>query len=319
LKAIVYKDCALDSDVFSGIYNIQSGTGTDNDQDGVADDDDEFPSDPARAFNNYYPAYSYGTLAYEDLWPGKGDYDFNDLVLDYRFNVITNGNNNVVELFGTFVINAFGASFENGFGFQLGDASFNQADLIVTGCELTETYIMLNNNGTEANQSIPTIIVYDNAYKQMQHPGTGIGVNTDPTATYVTPDTLNITITFPTNAYSFNQLNISNFNPFLIVNKTRGREVHLPDYPPTSLVDPSYYGTFDDNSIALQGRYYKTELNLPWAINIYESFAYPIEKTPVLQAYNHFAEWAQSGGTLYPDWYRDLSGYRNMGNIYQKH
>ncbi len=29
-----------------------------------------------------------GTLAYEDLWPGKGDYDFNDLVVDYDFDIV---------------------------------------------------------------------------------------------------------------------------------------------------------------------------------------------------------------------------------------
>jgi LruC domain-containing protein len=26
---------------------------------------------------------SYGTLAFEDLWPSTGDYDFNDQVVDY--------------------------------------------------------------------------------------------------------------------------------------------------------------------------------------------------------------------------------------------
>ncbi|MBU1370939.1 MAG: LruC domain-containing protein, partial [Bacteroidetes bacterium] len=31
-----------------------------------------------------------GTLAYEDLWPGKGDYDFNDLVIDYDFDITKN-------------------------------------------------------------------------------------------------------------------------------------------------------------------------------------------------------------------------------------
>jgi hypothetical protein len=29
-----------------------------------------------------------GTLAFEDLWPSTGDYDFNDLVVDYDFKII---------------------------------------------------------------------------------------------------------------------------------------------------------------------------------------------------------------------------------------
>ncbi len=61
------------------------GGGTDADGDGVPNDEDDYPNDGDRAFDNYYPANGPGTLAYEDLWPGKGDYDFNDLVLDYRF------------------------------------------------------------------------------------------------------------------------------------------------------------------------------------------------------------------------------------------
>jgi len=54
---------------------------TDSDGDGIQDADDDFPNDPARAFINFFPAAGYGSLAFEDLWPGKGDYDFNDLVV----------------------------------------------------------------------------------------------------------------------------------------------------------------------------------------------------------------------------------------------
>lgn len=91
----------------------------DQDGDGVVNDDDDYPEDPERAFNNYYPAEGTSTLAYEDLWPGKGDYDFNDLVLDYRFNVVTNALNNVVEVHGTFTIEAFGAVMKMDLDFSL--------------------------------------------------------------------------------------------------------------------------------------------------------------------------------------------------------
>lgn len=274
-----------------------------------------FTSLPIIIINNY-PATGYGTLAYEDLWPSKGDYDFNDMVIDYRFVITTDNNNMISQLDGTFILKAFGASYENGFGFQLSEA-IDANDLTVTGYELTSDVVTLSGNGTEAGQSKPTIIVFDNAYEQMAYPGTGIGVNTSPGATYVQPDTLKIKIIFPANQYSFNDLDIANFNPFIIVNLDRAVEVHLPNYPPTDLADLSLLGQSEDASNPGAGTYYKTANNLPWAINIYESFEYPIEKQEIIWAHLKFAEWATSGGVLFPNWYQNLSGYRNNALIYQ--
>jgi LruC domain-containing protein len=65
-----------------------------------------------------YPSYS-GTLAFEDLWPSIGDYDFNDLVVDYDFNIIKNNQEVVKSINATFIIQAFGAAVHKGFGFTL--------------------------------------------------------------------------------------------------------------------------------------------------------------------------------------------------------
>ena len=70
------------SDPANGCVPLSTGI-TDTDNDGVADEDDDYPSDPYRAYNNYYPAQGvYGTVAFEDNWPNKADYDFNDLVVN---------------------------------------------------------------------------------------------------------------------------------------------------------------------------------------------------------------------------------------------
>jgi hypothetical protein len=56
----------------SHIYRCNASTPrTDTDNDGVADVDDEYPTDNKRAYNNRYPSAGYGTLMYEDLWPCK--------------------------------------------------------------------------------------------------------------------------------------------------------------------------------------------------------------------------------------------------------
>jgi LruC domain-containing protein len=159
------------------------------------------------------------------------------------------------------------------------------------------------------------VIVTDDDFKAFQSPG-GM-INTIIGNPFITPDTIRITILFTQNQYTMSDLDIGNFNPFTILNLNRGKEVHLPDHTPTALANPGYFGTGDDSSIPSQGRYYRTSNNLPWVINIYENFDYAKESADILSAYLNLAQWATSNGASYPDWYKNLSGYRNPANIYQ--
>jgi len=290
---------------------------SDQDGDGVADSEDLYPKDPSRAFHNYYPAAGFGSLAFEDLWPMKGDYDFNDLIVDYRFTVVTNASNKVTEVLSTFVVRAIGAAKQNGFGFQFSNASLPNADVHVEGTVLNENFITLNSNGTEANQDKVTIIAFDNAYKLFPS-SSEFGVNVVPGRAFVKPDTIVINIGFTPDKYVLSDLDLSNFNPFLIVNKYRGKEIHLPNYAPTSLVNPTYFGTGQDHSDPNSGRYYKTVENLPWAIKLPSSFDYTVEGVLVTNGYLKFKSWVESSGVLYPDWYLNKTDYRNRNYIYSK-
>jgi len=264
-----------------------------------------------------------GNLSYEDLWPGKGDYDFNDVVIDYEFEIEKNTQDEIEKITATFITRAYGASFHNGFGFTFPNVAPDQI-ISVSGYDIQPGSIFnLLANGTEAGQSKATIIVFDDTYNIMPHPGGAIGVNTETAAPYVTPDTIVMEIAFinngtpaPGGTVSYAELDIGNFNPFIVVDQIREMEVHLPDYPSTDLASSSYFGTQHDDSDPGTGRYYKTDKNLPWAIHIPESFIYPIEKQDITGAHLKFAQWAESGGVDYPDWYQDKSGYRNTGKLY---
>ncbi|NQU32434.1 MAG: LruC domain-containing protein [Bacteroidetes bacterium] len=117
--------------------------------------------------------------------------------------------------------------------------------------------------------------------------------------------------------YTSAEIGTPPFNPFLIIDGDRDKEIHLPDHSPTDLAGTDLFGTQHDNSIPANGRYYKTEANLPWAIDIWFDFAYPNEKTQVTSAHLKFADWAQSDGVNYMDWYEDEPGYRDDSKIYQ--
>ncbi len=291
-----------------------AGNLNDTDGDGIPDEEDDFPNDPARAFVNHFPAGGFGSLAFEDLWPGKGDYDFNDLVVDYQFNMFTNQANKLTEIEAVFAVRANGAGLRNGFGFQL-PGTIAMPDYEVSGYQIDENYIILNDNGTESGQLIPTIIVFDNIKNVLQSTA-GFGANVVPGLPFIDPDTIKIVMLIKPNQYELADFQPENFNPFLIVDMERGKEIHLPDYMPSSLADEQYFGQLDDASDPTLGRYYKTETQLPWAINIIESFDYTIEQAQIVQGHLMFAQWAESGGTLFPDWYKNQSGYRSPSNIY---
>jgi len=291
------------------------GEGPDADGDGVNDDFDDYPSDPDRAFNNYFPdADRFGTLAFEDLWPYKGDYDFNDLIIDYKFNTITNSNDNVVEMFITLKVAAIGAGYKNGFGIEFPfdpDAVSN----VEGDFSLTQNIINLTDNNLEDNQNKTVVIFFDNAFSLLPHEGGNTGVNVQIGEPYVQPTEINFLISF-NYPVSPDNMGLPPFNPFIFVNKERGREIHLINMEPTDLADASLFGTGQDASIPGTGQYYRTSNNLPWAINLVNGFDYPIEKAVIIDAYNYFSNWAESGGTSYTDWYTDETGYRNTEYIY---
>jgi LruC domain-containing protein len=313
--AVFYVSANPIQSVNTGNFPLPNYTQTDTDNDGISDVFDDYPTDPQRAFNNYFPSETaVGTLAFEDLWPGKGDYDFNDMVVDYNFNQITNGENKVVEIKAKIILKAMGASYKNGFGIQLPIAPSLIAS--VTGTDLQESIITLNSNGTEAGQTKATIIAFDNGYNILPYPGMpSMGVNTTPGATYVLPDTLNLVITLTTPT-ALSSVGMPPYNPFIFVNQDRSHEVHLVNHAPTDLVDEALFGTSSDDSNPAIGRYYVTKNNLSWAIDVAGPFEYPVEKAEVTLPYLKFIQWGESGGSSYYDWYVEKPAYRNTQYIY---
>lgn len=281
--------------------------GVDTDGDGVPDVNDDYPIDPDRAFNNYTPGENtWGSLVYEDLWPAYGDYDLNDMVVDYRVNQVTNAQNHVKDIDCTWRLRAVGASYNNGFAFEL---PFSAAD--ISSVTSNHSLWTLESGGSKA-----VVRVFNNTFDLIpQVPGHFI--NTEIGQPYHTPVEVTTNITL-TNALDPNLFNHSApYNPFIFVRGVRSHEVHLKDYAPTSQMDMALFGTGNDNSNPATGRYFVSKDNLPWAFNIAAEFDYPTERTMITHAYYKFAPWAQSSGNSYPDWYMNNPGYRDAQYIYQ--
>ena len=300
---------SADFDYVMNCNNTNCNPIADCDGDGIPDGVDEYPCDPTRTYN----ITTVGTLAFEDLWPSKGDFDFNDVVVKYRTTLVTNTQNMVVDVRSSYKITAVGASYRNGFGIQFDNVLPNQV-ASVTGYSLQKGYITLNSNGTEASQSKAVVIVFDDTENTLHRAG-GPFFNTVQNGLVGTTDSLYIDIHFTT-PLTPSVVGTAPFNPFIIRNGDREIEIHLPDRVPTSLVNTSYFGTSNDKTNPSTGYYYKTQNGLPWAIHIPTVLDHMIEKTPINLGYLHFIEWAQSNGTSYPDWYLNLSGYRDASKIW---
>ena len=260
---------------------------TDTDGDGIPDVDDAYPEDAEIAFEYFTPSkYGQGTIAFEDLWPTTGDYDFNDAALSYQAIAKLNSDNMAVELEFICNIKANGAGFTNGIGVQIDNLSPSDVES-VTGTVLSQNFITLNQNGTEANQDKAVVILADDVDNILNE--------------------TKIIIRF-TQPISTEKLGVAPFNPFLIVNMEREKEIHLPYMSTTSLGDKST--TFSGTNRDADGNYI-SDTGYPWAISIIHDFKVPKEKVAVTEAYNYFSLWAESGGVDYKDWYKDSSGYRN--------
>lgn len=286
---------------------------TDSDGDGINDPLDEFPDDPERAGETFTPSkYGWGSLAFEDLWPAKGDFDYNDLVVNYRFIAVINASNKIVELKAKFNVRAIGASFKNGFGFEMPVSPALISS--VSGFRLNENIVTVDAKGLEAGQSNAVVIVFDNAFNELPHVG-GRFINTEPGFPVSTGEDIEINIVFE-DPIDPESLGAVPFNPFIFIDGERGKELHLKDKKPTDLADNSYFNTLSDASNVETAQYYKTSNNVPFAIDIIHEFRYPIEQKPINEGYNYFVRWATSGGNIYKDWYKDNAGYRNDSKIY---
>ncbi len=294
----------------------------DDDDDGLDNKFDRDPNDPNRTYYEYYPnSGGYASLAYEDLWPSKGDYDFNDLVVDYQYQIVKNGDYGVTFIEAEFVIKAIGASYLNGFAINfpaLLPSDIKSVKLLTSDPddEPFKKNLFETVNGVESGITTSAVIpIFANAYDIMPSPEGKSYVNVIQENQYTTPDTIRMSIELNT-PLIFTEIGQAPFDPFLIADQGRGTEVHLPGKPNTALADIALFRQHDDDTRPNIDKYYKSGNNLPWAINIPTSFAYPKEGKAINTAHLKFIEWVQSGGTSATDWYMDETDYRNTNNIY---
>ncbi|MBC7912900.1 MAG: LruC domain-containing protein [Pyrinomonadaceae bacterium] len=311
--------------------------GVDSDGDGVEDAFDEFPNDVKRAYTKYYPSKNtWGTLVFEDNWPNKGDYDMNDLVVNYNYAIVCDYRGWYVEMDCNYKVLAAGATYSNGFGVNLPYTTlFTGGSPViksVTGQKLTENYVRLGPAGFDENGI--NIFPFDN-HRSLFNGNTGM-INTVKGSAKLVGDPVTVKLAFvnPASPTMYNgRYNTSRvgftlwdvpFNPFLMRNMESKHEIHQIGYGPSSSAKPyifSFYGAGDDASVPQLYSEFPSDLyrtkdgGKPWVLNFAEGFDYPTEYSSISKAYLHYDEWR--AGLGYADWYLDKPGYRDSNLIYR--
>lgn len=286
-------------------------TAVDTDKDGVQDYLDAYPLDPMLSSVEYYQSQkTMAGISFEDMWPAQGDYDFNDLVFDFKYTLKKNSANKVLEMECEYDLKAIGGAFRNGFALALNCSPSSIES--VSGTTLSKNVFQTNSNGTEIGQTKAVIPIFDNAYDIFKLYNSGF-INTEKLKENLGSKKITLTIKF-NSPLKVSDLGSFPFDPFIVINQERGREVHLAGKAPTQLASIELLNTQDDNS-KLSG-YYLNNRNLPWAILTDGNFEYPIEKAAINTAHLKFIDWAISKGINNTDWYKNLNNNRNPEKIY---
>jgi LruC domain-containing protein len=272
----------------------------------------------------YFPGEgSFGTLAFEDLWPNMGDYDFNDVIIDYNVKATYDDDYAVTKIDMQLYLRAKGGSSDHGFGISFKhswsyDGPYPDIASVTVNGEAV---------APEATD-YPSYIIIPSTKDVMPT------LNTITTNPFVEPLLFEVEIIFATPAENWGELDLPMNNPFIFVGNERGKEIHLPGYMPTSLADPFYAGRADDDSDAsafdpgnfkagsmvVGYKTYMTEDDYPWALDIYigqpgdNLFRYPIEKMDIREAYYPaFDGWV----TEFNPWEWFLPEYKVEGKAYE--
>jgi len=274
-------------------------TNPDSDEDGVIDDEDDYDNDDTRAFKivSYNAVNGGSTVAFEDNWPLQGDYDLNDIVITYKYEISTNPDNKVVFVEGEYKLLATGGSFKSGAGIQLDIPANKVSNFSGTNGEYLET----------GHTNVVVILFEDSRQAQANW-------NTEPGKPKSNPVAykFNFKVTDGPTLLDFGS---TNHNPFIWnASYGRGYETHMAGKTPTIKANTALFGTGVDSGT---GTYYTTNNGLPWAIELpIANFVYPIERAKITDAYSRFSNWAESGGTLSTDWYNN-SAYADGSKLYE--
>ncbi len=231
-----------------------------------------------------------GVYGFEDLWPAKGDYDMNDVLVDYKYIKSEEKFSNESAYKTKSEVYSF-TTYQNYAALHSG--------LAVKVNFVTKPESIVVSKGKNGNfQTVSTQPTADNVYVLTEDINVEIGSE------------YRITANYPNGVTAQSPVQVFIFRP---TENGKQLEVHLPFEAPTDKVDMSFFTTQDDLSNPSSNKWYVRAGNYPFAFFLaggdIESFKGTLlnreyESQPIDDIYPKFIDWSVSKGASNADWYK---------------
>lgn len=287
---------------------------TDTDGDGVVDSLDIDPDD-AR-FASY--ASSTGRFLFEDLYPYQGDYDFNDVVVDYQVSGLLDAAGNLRKAVFIFTPKHSGAGDPSKLNFELAeitksdisnDSSSTDFDQSVSANSWSSKWELATNFGDLDNgvsREYSDTVRYE-TFAMIEVPYYGSGKQWEATSMWVPSDLYEVVFDYVTTGYGMWSLD-STHNNMTSGIMTVGFE--LPVGYTMADVSANKLGVFITNRAGKDvhskplNESYADETGMPFGLHVPQEVRWPAENERIDTVYPNFNAWATSNGTMNQDWWK---------------
>ncbi len=241
---------------------------------------------------NYFPSSGENYIvAYEDLYPDLGDYDFNDLSVAYNVAFGMNSQNLVTAITGEAFLITRGATYNHDWFLKI------NLPPSVSGHVISQNHNYAESLGDTVNQAFTGDLIlkgFSNTLFNFTDPDLSM-VNTFVGSNYIMGPRFSFNVTFDT-PVEITDISAPPFDPYIYVHDT-AYEIHLIDKLPS----PS-------SKNALEGlNSFKDENGFPFAMILPNIWLPPYAGVDIKSAYPQFSDYINSKGVASQNWYSNPS------------
>ena len=235
----------------------------------------------------YKKSSTTGVYAFEDLWPKKGDYDLNDVVVNAKHEKEFNGTGKIIK--ESFYLTTYQNYVELTSGLAL-----------TLNTKVEPKTISMKKIVSGTTEAVKASFTKEgNVYYLTENVKGEVGT------TYI------LELTYKSALSSSDQM--ASIQPFIFRSEgEQNWEVHIPTEAPTAKMNLSYFGKDDDCSDPERGLYFVRSGDYPFAfylmganISVFEETILKRENESVHidELFPDFLDWSKSGGTKNQNWY----------------